>query len=225
MATDGQADATYRHFSTRAGNQHIASVYALERAVALVERFRIQRVLEVGLGIGSLAHALLTAYPHLQYTGTEANRFCLSQLPENLGAYWQRVRLYASLAEVPAESFGLIIVDGGDPALGRLPSLLEPHGIVFVEGYRLEQVEALRRLLGPRCLRVMDISHRRNPVGGPFPANVWSGGAQILYADPSVRQRLAYVERRVLNAVWYRLRGPLRRAREVARLQVRDPGA
>ncbi|MCU0333681.1 MAG: hypothetical protein MUF62_01375 [Chitinophagaceae bacterium] len=97
---------TYQYFSTLEGNQHIASVYALEKIVELVQRYQVKTVLEVGLGIGSISHALLSyanaSGQRLRYIGTEANDFCLQALPRNLQADFSQVELYSNIERWPS---------------------------------------------------------------------------------------------------------------------------
>jgi hypothetical protein len=49
-----QRSNLYLSFCDADGNRHIASEYAIEKINGLVEEFRVKRILEVGLGIGSI---------------------------------------------------------------------------------------------------------------------------------------------------------------------------
>lgn len=78
MNRNEQKFTLYQFFCEAEGNQHIASEYAIRKINELVEKFRVKRILEIGLGIGSISGIVLAVNrnkPALDYTGTEANDF------------------------------------------------------------------------------------------------------------------------------------------------------
>ena len=111
----------YQSFCEAEGSQHIASEYAIEKINGLVGKFRIKGILEVGLGIGSISGILLAVNRNkseLDYSGTEANDFCLGALPKNLKEDYNRLQKYSDLTKIPAnKKFDLIIIDGKDHKL------------------------------------------------------------------------------------------------------------
>lgn len=203
------ARQTYQYFSTLEGNQHIASVYALEKIVALAQRYEVKTVLEVGLGIGSISHALLSHAKAtgrtLRYIGTEANDYCLQALPRNLQADFSKIELYSNIEQVPGDARpDLIIVDGSDATLAKLQALAAPGAILFVEGFRGEQVRSLQSYF-PQALSVETISAFKNPAGGPFPTDKWAGGGRIIFTQPDAAQRRQYWAEKITTSLRYRL--------------------
>jgi hypothetical protein len=208
------ARQTYQYFSTLEGNHIIASVYALEKIVALAQRYKVKTVLEVGLGIGSISHAVLSyakATGHnLRYIGTEANEFCLQALPRNLKADFSKIELYSSIDQVPADARpDLIIVDGSDANLAKLQALAAPSAILFVEGCRAQQVKALQSYF-PKALSVETISAFKNPTGGPYPTDKWACGGSIIFTQPTALQRCQYWDEKITTTLRYRLWRPLK---------------
>ena len=87
----------YQKFSRADGSQYIASEYALYRILKLVQKFKPAKILEVGVGIGTISDSILKAYKDAykpEVYGTENNEFCLSRLPKNLGASYHELRLF-----------------------------------------------------------------------------------------------------------------------------------
>lgn len=200
---------TYQHFSTKEGNQHIANVYALEKIVELAHKYEVKTVLEIGLGIGSISHALLSYAKEsgrsLRYIGTEANEFCLQSLPKNLEGAYQQLELYNNIEEVPADALPeLIIIDGKDSSLSKVKAIAAPGAILFVEGFRLEQVKLLQSYF-PKALSVVTIADFKNPPGGPFSQDSWAGGGCIIFTMPSAAQRWHYWVEKITTSLRYRI--------------------
>lgn len=102
----------YQYFCSAEGSQNIASEYAIQKLQDLVTKLEVKNVLEVGLGIGSIAGTLLKLNKKLSYSGTETNDLCLKALPKNLSKNYERLVIYPDLLTVPDNIlFKLIIVD------------------------------------------------------------------------------------------------------------------
>lgn len=180
----------YRKFSTAEGNLHIASEYAIFKLQELISRFRIRRVLEVGLGIGSIAGTLLEINKELSYSGTEKNDFCLDSLKKNLGKNYQYLEIYSGLENIPKnKEFDLVIIDGKDANLEVLKGLLSTRAILAVEGDRLPQQKILQEIF-PDSIFVHSISRKKNRRFSPFPSTNWQGGIKIIFIKPTFSQRM-----------------------------------
>lgn len=197
----------YKRFSEAEGNQHIASEFAILKLRELIRKFETRNVLEVGLGIGSIAGTLLELHEELNYSGTESNLFCLQSLPRNLGRNYKRLTIYRDLRSIPGEQkFDLIIIDGKDPDLPILEKKLSKRGIFVLEGDRLPQQEILEHLF-PRHKMVHSISLSKNKSYSPFPAAEWQGGLKIFFVEPSDRQWGWWFKERIFTKLKYQYPG------------------
>jgi hypothetical protein len=204
---------SYKHFADCEGNQHIASEFALEHLLDVIKRSNARSILEIGLGIGSISYTVLSANQQrarrqpIAYCGTEANAFCLHQLRRNLGpVLFSEIEIFASLDAVPAERrFDVIVIDGSDPGLARVARLTTARGVLLVEGDRADQLAILRGSFGG-SLVYRAISSRRNPAYGPHPRERWAGGCHVIFARPSLRQRIDWMRNGVVTSIRYRLR-------------------
>lgn len=207
MGVTKKLAGSYYKFCLADGNQHIASEYAILKLQELIRRFKIKNVLEVGLGIGSIAGSLMAVNGELSYTGTEANAFCLESLPQNLGINYERLRLFPDLGSVPGNTrFDLVIIDGRDTGLKNLKQLLTPGGIIVLEGDRLEQQEVIKEIF-PRHRMVHAISLRKNNSYSPFPAKEWQGGLKIIFINPSLGQYVWWMKEKLLTRLKYQYPG------------------
>ncbi|HMI07093.1 MAG TPA: hypothetical protein VK528_06085 [Flavobacterium sp.] len=115
------AKENYKKFSFVEGNEYIASEYAIITILKLLADFKINSILEVGLGIGSISDTIFKYAKKrgiaIDYTGTEANEYCLTALKSNVGDY-NDIHLYASISEIKGNpKYDFIIVDGSDESL------------------------------------------------------------------------------------------------------------
>lgn len=210
MAKNESAEETYAYFSTLDGNQHIASEFALSSINNLIDKFGIKSVLELGLGIGSICYSIHRHSEqnniHIRYAGTESNAFCLEALPEYLKSYFNTVELYSNLDQIPKEkSFDLIIIDGKEDNLEQVKSLLTKHGIVLIEGDRLQQLEIIRKTF-PSSNYARIISLYKNPDYGPFSSKDWCGGVQLIFTHPTFKQKVYYYYLKIATSIKYKLR-------------------
>jgi len=210
MNRDQQLSNLYQFFCEADGNQHIASEYAIEKIDELVEKFRIKRILEVGLGIGSISGIVLAVNrnKNLDYTGTEANDFCLKALPENLKEDYRRLQIYSDLTKISSDKkFDLIIIDGKDHNLQAVKDLISENGILAIEGDRMPQQDSLQELF-PQHKYVHCISREKNKSFSPFPAAHWQGGLKIIFINPTIFQKLWWLRERISTKLkyWFRKR-------------------
>lgn len=186
----------YRQFCHVEGNEHIASEFAILKMQEIIRNSEAKKILEVGLGIGSISGSLLKINPDLRYYGTESNQFCLNALKKNLGAQYQRLRLFKNVTELPEEiKFDLIIIDAHDENLIGLTSKLSPSGIIIIEGDRKFQNKILINQL-PHSLFVHCISLKKNREYSPFGKYNWQGGVKIIFSNPTRKQyRIWFMEK------------------------------
>ena len=194
----------YKRFSTIEGNEFIASEYALTTIMRLIEDFKVKSVLEVGLGIGSISDTILKKHPEIKYTGTEAEPYCLTVLPKNVVNY-EKIAVFNDLSQPASEQYDLIIVDGSDASLAEIKRFCHDDTILFIEGFRGEQVAALKQIF-PKSMHAEVISSRRNPEYGPFPATRWGGGGQLIFINPDLYKKYYWFKEKVRSFIVRRMR-------------------
>jgi len=199
----------YKKFSHVEGNQHIAAEYALKVILSIIRKFKINSVLELGTGIGTIPYAVLEYAKQnnkkITYTCTEANEFCLSQLEGNLENFYHAIRLKSDLVQVPQDTlFDLIIVDGSDENLEAIKGFCKPHSIIFVEGYRMSQVKVMQKIF-PKAKHVTLISTYKEPDYGPKPKENWSGGGQVLFSNPTFKQMAFWGYHKLYTSLKYKV--------------------
>jgi hypothetical protein len=225
MKRNQQLSDLYKTFCKAEGNQHIASEYAIEKINGLLEKFRVKRILEVGLGIGSISGILLAVNrnkPDLDYTGTEANEFCLEALPENLKEDYNRLQIYSNLINIPGnKKFDLIIIDGKDPNLQAIKGLISENGILAIEGDRVPQQDSLQELF-PQHKYVHCISLKKNKEYSPFSAENWQGGIKIIFVYPTLKQHLWWFKEKYFTKIKYQYPGRYMGGEKENRKKTRD---
>ena len=183
---------TYRKFANKQGNDHIAGDYALEEILRIIEKFNCRNILEVGLGIGSISDAILNFSEannlDIKYSGTEANDYCLKQLPLNVDKF-DKIKLYHGLEDISQnEIFDFVIIDGSDALLSEVKRHCSKNAIIFIEGGRASQIETLQTIF-PRSYQCEIISIRKPPAYGPFHQK-WTGGGTLIAINPTVFQKV-----------------------------------
>ena len=206
------ARETYKFFSEKEGNEHIASEGALRYILKYLKRRRAKTILEVGTGIGTVCHAVRSGIragyldSNLVYYGTENNEFCKKKIKENLNDR-ENVIMFDSLDKAPASlRFDFVVVDGQDSAFRALPERLNRRGIIFVEGGRGSQVKQLKHFLDTATKRnfviFSEIAFIRRPYG-PFVDRLYGGGTVIII-DPTIAYYLYFFTRKLATKWKYR---------------------
>jgi hypothetical protein len=194
------AKETYKKFANINGNDHIASEYAIITILKIFKDFKVQSVLEVGLGIGSISDSILN-YARINnqkiiYSGTEANDFCLNALKINVDNY-DLINLFDNISDLDSnQKFDFIIVDGSDKSLKEIFKFCNSKTIIYVEGYRGSQVESLKEIF-PNFKHVEIISNYKNPSYGPFSSEIWCGGGQLIFINPSFGDKIYWFNEKV----------------------------
>ena len=150
------ATSTYREFKSRPHSQYIASEFALYQLASLLSAHKIQSVLEIGAGIGTITRFLLVhpARPR-RILSTENHPTCLSELEKNLSDVgkdgWSLVGGYDDIE--PASTFDLVIFDG-DVRFDRLSAIFKDGMWIFVEGSRKDTRTGLANSLRQKGLNI-----------------------------------------------------------------------
>ncbi len=210
MKKNEQQFTLYQSFCEAEGNQHIASEYAIGKINGVVKKFRVKKILEVGLGIGSISGIVLALNRNkldLEYTGTEAIDFCLKALPENLKEDYSRLKIYSDLSEIPSDKkFDLIIIDGKDHNVQSVKDLISENGIIGIEGDRMPQQDLLQELF-PVHKYVHCISREKNKSYSPFPSTHWQGGLKVIFIKPTGFQKLWWFTEKYFTKIKYKYPG------------------
>lgn len=200
MNSKSIAQENYKRFSNIDGNAHIASEFALISILKLINDFKIKSILEVGLGIGSIADTVFkyakSTNKLIGYTGTEANDFCLNALKINVELY-EKIELFQTISEINNQNkYDFIIVDGSDESLKEIATYCKQNTIIFVEGFRGSQVDSLKQVF-PKYKHVEIISNYKNPKYGPFPSDRWTGGGQLIFINPNLNNKLYWFKEKL----------------------------
>ncbi len=149
-----KARRIYKFFSNRPGSEYIASAYAIQGLMVLLDRYRPKSVLEIGAGIGTLSFAAMhmldecrkdTKGPFAwKYFAVESDRFCLEELKKNLEPWESRFTIVDHLEESSelVKDFEFIILDGGKKD-GKFFEKIPLRATLFIEGDRRPQRELL----------------------------------------------------------------------------------
>jgi hypothetical protein len=207
MKKDFKLKEIYKKFCDAEGNQHIASEYAIRKLQKIIKRNEVGNVLELGLGIGSIAGSLLKLNVGLNYYGTEANAFCRKALIKNLGNEYSRLNLFSQLSDIPRNiKFDLVIIDGKDDGMNLIPEFVSDNAIIAVEGDRIWQQNKILELF-PKNKYAHCISIRKNEIFSPFPTEAWQGGLKIIWIKPSINNNLWWLLESIKTKIKYQLPG------------------
>lgn len=182
----------YKRYCLADGSQYIVSEFALWYILKLIEKYNIEKILEVGVGIGTISGSILK-YAKLQdlrieISGTEENTFCLAQIPYNLKSEYTDLKIYRDLKNLPdGVQYELIIIDGSEENLSEIKYMITSHGLVVIEGDRAGQVKLIRQFF-PNSKSVQIISLARNGEYSVKKTGDYQGGLTVVFTDPSLRQ-------------------------------------
>lgn len=191
----------FKRYCEAEGSQYIVSEFALFQILNLIKSYRIKHILEVGVGIGTISGSILK-YARLEnfpvnVSGTEANSFCVNQIPLNLKQDYNRLKLFRNLKNIPNdEQYELIIIDGVEENIRAITKLLKPRGIIVVEGDRAPQVNLIRKIF-PQSKYVHLISITKNGEYSVQKIGDYQGGLKIIFTDPGIYQNLHWLKLKV----------------------------
>lgn len=204
------SNSQYREFCAFEGSEHIASEFALRNILQLIKKLKIKKVLEIGVGIGTISGSIIKFCQeenlNIKVAGTEANEFCLKQIPINLNESFFQLKLFADLSEIPDhESFDLIIVDGSEMNLEKVHDLIDSNGIILIEGDRSNQVKTIEKIF-KHSKYVQLISLKRNGDYSVKNSEDYQGGLKVVYTHPTKAQLINWFISKIETKIKYMIR-------------------
>ena len=201
---------TYKYFATLEGNQCIATEFAIKVILDIIEDYNAKNILEMGVGIGAISFGILDYAKinkkNLNFVGTEANDFCLKVLPQYLKEHYSKIKLFYAVNSVSSdELFDVIIIDGIDDNMNKVEKIISKNGIIIIEGDRQPQLAIIKNIF-PNSRYTRVISNYKNPDYGPIYSDHFCGGVQLIFTNPTIKQKLDFYIYKIKTAVKYRLR-------------------
>jgi hypothetical protein len=200
----------YKMFCGFEGSEYIASEFALETILKIVIKYRIENILELGLGIGSISDTVLKFSEKenrkLNYVGTESNAFCLNALKKNVQDF-DKLKLYPQLDLVENNKFDMIIIDGYDETLTKVVSFCKKNTIIFIEGDRKGQTKTIQQIF-PKSKHVNIITLNKNKpyAHGYCPTSSYVGGGQLLFINPTLGMKFFWFQQKTRTFIINRIR-------------------
>jgi len=203
------ANKQYQKFSAAEGCQYICSEYALVMILKIIQLFKPKKILEVGLGIGTISDSILKFFSEdyqPEVHGTERNDFCLKQLRGNIGKDFEKLKIYNSIQEKPKEiKFDLIIIDGKESDLKSLQKNLTENAIIIIEGDRKDQTEVFKNIFSNSKF-VHSITSKKNSSYSNRPTKHFQGGLKIIFVNPDLTQKLYWLRLKFFAKIHFQLR-------------------
>lgn len=105
--------SVHNRFSRQAGSEHIAKPTSLEAIFQVCKSNRLERVLELGGGLGTIS-TLLLQHSEAEVDIYEHNEYFRNKLQENLAKFSGRYQLFSDYRMLPPKrDYDLVVVDGG----------------------------------------------------------------------------------------------------------------
>lgn len=201
------ANESFTVFCEKDGNEYIASVFAIEKLLEQIKKSNPKTIIELGVGIGTLPYAvnafLGEKAKEVTYYGTEDNEFCRTQIDLNLPQIALTFQLFRSFNEINSNvEADLIIIDGKFDNMALLKKYASRHAVFFIEGDRNAQVLQITQAF-PNAMAVRCISNFRNREGTPFQVGFWVGGCTLVYSNPTLGQRLEWLQNKIQSKIKY----------------------
>lgn len=200
----------YKRFCELDGSEYIASEFALETLLKIIRIFNVNNILELGLGIGAICDTVLKHSKrnnkNISYFGTEKNEFCLDALKNNVSDF-NRLELFSELNQINYEKFDLIIIDGYDETLKDIISFCKKNTIVFIEGDRKSQTDAIRQIFPKsKYVNVITLDKNRTYSHGYNDTEHYVGGGQLIFIDPTLKMKLFWFQQKAVTFIKNRVR-------------------
>lgn len=200
----------YKKFCELEGSDFIASEFALETLLTIIRNFKINSILEIGMGIGSVSDTVLKFVHNekisLTYCGTENNDFCLKMLPQNVD-FFDEILIFSNIDCLPKKKYDLIIIDGSDDSLSKLRGFCNAHAMIYIEGGRHEQTTKILGMF-PNSVHVNVITLKKNPSYAHEDRSVKSyiGGGQLIFINPTFKMKIFWLKEKVSTFVKIKIR-------------------
>lgn len=204
------ATQNYKRFCAYEGSDFIASEFALETILKIISVFKVNSVLELGLGIGSISDTVLKfskkENKKISYVGTEKNEFCLNAIKKNIIDY-DHIELYADLKQIKKKQFDLIIIDGYDDTLKEIVAFCKKNTIIFIEGDRKGQTESIMQIFpGCKHVNVITLDKNRAYAHGGISTSHFVGGGQLIFVNPTIKMKLFWFRQKTATFIKNKIR-------------------
>ena len=188
MSRKDFVEKSYVKFCKLEGNEYIASEYVINKIIELIETFDLSDILELGVGIGTIADTVLNYSAlnnlNINYVGTEADSFCKTALKSNIERY-SDLKLFENLQNIPKNfKFDLIIIDGA-ANLDLLKAICKDKCIILIEGDRMDQTSKILSTF-PKGSYAHLTSLTRKKIYAPGKKNVYQSGARLIFLNPDL---------------------------------------
>ena len=200
----------YKKFCLVEGNEYIASEFALETILKIIKIFNVKTILELGLGIGSIADTVLKyskkENKKISYVGTEKNDFCLDVLKTNVVDY-EQIELYSELIDIENKKFDLVIIDGYDERLEAIVGFCKKNAIIYIEGDRKGQTETIMRIFPKsKHVNIITLNKNRSYSHGYNITEHYVGGGQLIFIDPTFTMKLFWFQQKIATFIKNKIR-------------------
>ncbi len=210
MKDKNLAVQNYKRFCELDGSEYIASEFALETILKIIRIFKVNSILELGLGIGSISDTVLQyskkEQKTISYVGTEKNDFCLVALKKNIIDF-KKVELYSELNQIENKKFDLIIIDGYDDTLKKIVVFCKKNTIIFIEGDRKGQTETIRQIFPKnKYVNVISLNNNKPYSHSGGNTNHYVGGGQLIFINPTMKMKLFWFQQKIITFTINKLR-------------------
>lgn len=200
----------YKRFCELEGSEYIASEFALETILRVIKTFKVNTILELGLGIGSISDTVFKyskkAHKKIRYVGTEKNEFCLDALKKSVSDYDQ-IELFSELNQIINKKFDLIIIDGYDDTLKEVVTFCEQSTIIFIEGDRKGQTEIIRQIFPKnKYVNVITLNKNKPYSHGGGDTSRYVGGGKLIFVNPTLKMKLFWFQQKAATFIKNKVR-------------------
>lgn len=197
----------YIKYSNFHGSEYIASEFALLQILKFITQYKVKNFLEVGVGIGTISDSVIKLSIDknllINCYGTEANDFCLNEIPKNLKLNLDKLILLENVSEIKSDvKFDLIVVDGKESAINILKKHVSKHSIIMIEGDRSEQTAFIKKLF-PKSKLAHLISLNKNGSYSKKEHDHYQGGIKVIFTNPTTFQYLHWAKIKIVVKVKY----------------------
>ena len=202
---------TFLEFAEKEGNGHICTENALVGILDVINQKRPKSIIEYGIGIGCMTLGIFKGYEalgklnDLLYFGTEDNDFCKEHFALNLGEYAKLPNFnHKENLDFKVETlFDLVIVDGPANAANAMKMLAE-RGVIFIEGYRENQIAQLSNSSEKReFIFYRQYTTKKHRPYGPFEDGIQKGYTVIQF-EPTLGEKIDFFIKKVQNHLIFR---------------------
>lgn len=204
------AEDVFKKFSNLEGNQHICTENALIGILKVLNDYKPARVLEFGIGIGCMTYGILkwikSQNGNCAYYGTEDNDFCINALNQNLKEFKDEpyFKWGESFESDTSTLYDLVIIDGPANIENGLRNLAK-GGIIFIEGYRENQIKVISDFNKSRNYVIYrQYSLLKQRAYGPFKQG-YQKGYTVIKFDPSFVDKVDFFFKKIVNHIRFRI--------------------